>query len=472
MRPIPSVPSFALAGQPNEGKTTVMATLAEDDKAAISPVPGTTQTCQRYPVSVDGTEILVFFDTPGFENSGAVLDWFEKNRALPDPLGAFIATFKGTGKFRQETEILTPLAGGAAIMYVADASRPVRPVDQQEVEILRLTGARRIGVINSKEGQGQYLDDWKQLMARDFNHVHEFNGHKAAFRDRIKLLESARSVIQEWGAPMGRSIQALLDDWEARLRNVAGLMVQDIRALAELRERETIQNPGDEERASGQARDRLKKTIQERENTFRKKVRAIFRHSDERWLISELLEQDLFSEEVWRLLGLTRNQLLVSGALLGGLIGFWVHPHIPVFALPGAVIGAAVAWQAVKAAIHVQLPGLKWGPLSFGGGRMGGRQAEASISPQSNLFWVVLDRYLLYVELCASWAHGRREKSAGPIGDEEKKMGFTTKWKSDDRKKVSEFIANVLKRRNQEKSDNAERSLRELLLTELRNITA
>jgi len=83
----------------------------------------------------------------------------------------------------------------------------------------------------------------------------------------------------------------------------------------------------------------------------------------------------------------------------------------------------------------------------------------------------VLDRYLLYVELCASWAHGRREKSAEPIGDEEKKMGFTTKWKSDDRKKVSAFVANVLKRRNQEKLDEAERSLRAFLLAELQGLT-
>src|SRR5262245_35496454 len=101
MRPIPSIPTFALVGQPNEGKTTVMATLAEDDRAAISPVPGTTRIGQRYPVLIDDTEILIFYDTPGFENPEAVLQWFKENRTLPDPLQSFLATFADSGKFRQ-----------------------------------------------------------------------------------------------------------------------------------------------------------------------------------------------------------------------------------------------------------------------------------------------------------------------------------------------------------------------------------
>src|SRR4051812_17863072 len=94
MRPIPSIPSFALVGQPNEGKTTVMATMAEDDHAAeISPVPGTTRTCRRYPVVLNGEEIFVFYDTPGFENPAGVLKWFQDNQSLKDPLATFLATF-------------------------------------------------------------------------------------------------------------------------------------------------------------------------------------------------------------------------------------------------------------------------------------------------------------------------------------------------------------------------------------------
>lgn len=180
--------------------------------------------------------------------------------------------------------------------------------------------------------------------------------------------------------------------------------------------------------------------------------------------------------EVWRLLGLTRGQLVLvgagSGAVSGGLAALFLgHPHAAPLTMPiGAAGGAAVAWFGAEKAINVKLPRRKIGPVAFGGGKIGGRQAEASILPQSNLFWVVLDRYFLYVELCASWAHGRREKSA-PIGDEEKKMGVTTRWEGAGRKKVTEYVANILKRKDPEKLDAAERALRAFLLAELHGIT-
>ena len=477
MRPIPSIPSFALVGQPNEGKTTVMATLAEDDRAAISPVPGTTRSSRRYPVIVDGSEILVFFDTPGFENPAAALGWFEKNKELPDPLQAFISAFAGSPDFKQEKEIFQPLSQGAAAIYVADASRPIRQVDRQEVEILRLAGVRRIGVINSKEGRGQYLNDWKELMARDFNHIHEFNGHQATFRDRLRLLEAARAVIQEWEGPMNRSIQALRDDWEGRLREVSGLIIDNLRSLVLLRERATIQHPGDEKRASEEAGARLKEAVRDLERNFRKKIRRVFHHSDERWLMNDLLDYDLFSTEAWKLLGLDRWQIAAAGAAIGAVAGFVIDAHAAfttAFSVTAtfAAAGAVVAWLGADQAVDVKMPEWKFGPFSMGGGKLGGRQAEASIAPKSNMLWILLDRYLLYVQLCASWAHGRREENPAPAGENADKIGFTTNWRKSGRDKVTTFIGHTLaKRRNPEKLDAAERELRELLLSELHAMT-
>ena len=37
-----SVPRFAVVGHPNKGKSSIVATLAEDDAVQISPLPGTT----------------------------------------------------------------------------------------------------------------------------------------------------------------------------------------------------------------------------------------------------------------------------------------------------------------------------------------------------------------------------------------------------------------------------------------------
>jgi hypothetical protein len=477
MRPIPSIPSFALVGQPNEGKTTVMATLAEDDQAEISSTPGTTRFGRRYPVLIDGAEILIFHDTPGFENPEAVLQWFRDNHELDDPLQSFIDTFADTGRFHQEVEILKPLAAGAAAIYIADASRPVRPVDKDDVEILRLAGVRRIGVINPKERDGEYLHEWKKFMNTDFNHIHEFNAHRATFKDRIKLLEAARAIMQEWEGSMDRSVQALREDWEGRLRDVTTLLVEDVKILMDLRERETIQHAGDEERAAGEAKQRIMNAVRERERKFRKRVRAIFHHSDERWIVDDLLQQDLFSEEVWRLLGLTRTQLALMGAIIGAIAGGVIDAHTLAAswgagAALGFVAGAAATWFYGEKAVDVKMPRIKLGPFSIGGSKMGGKQVEASITSQSNILWVVVDRYLLYIELCASWAHGKRVKSPTRVGDDKSKRGFTTNWARDDRGKVTDFVGHIRrKKRNQEKLDDAERAMREMLLNELRNLT-
>ena len=477
MPPVLSTPSFALIGQPNEGKTTIMATLAEDDKAKISPIPGTTQTCQRYPVTIDGNEILVFFDTPGFENAEAALAWFRGNQTLPDPLVTFIETFRATGEFPQELEILRPLAEGAAVIYVADASRPVRPVDQQEVEILRLTSTRRIGVINSKEGRGEYLEDWKRLMARDFNHVHEFNGHRATLKDRLRLLEAARAIIPEWEEAMERSIKSLRTDWEGRIKEVSRLIVEDVKHFMELRKCEQIQNPGDEARAAAEAKRNFEEAVRNREQAFRTRVCRIFHHSNQKWVISDLLEQDLFSETVWRWLGLDHKQLIMAGAIIGATIGGIIDAHsgwtsLGLAMLIGGASGAAVAWWSAEKAVDVKVPRINLGPISWGGGKMGGRQAEASISSLSNFLWIILDRYLMYTQLCASWAHGRREEAAFQVDSDQLKAGFTANWKQDQRGKVMDYVGHIRrKRKNQEKLDDAERQLRELLVGELKNLT-
>jgi|GEM_PF-6189639 len=52
--PAPSVdlPRFAVVGHPNKGKSSVVATLAQNDSIAIAMEPGTTRDSHRYPIKV------------------------------------------------------------------------------------------------------------------------------------------------------------------------------------------------------------------------------------------------------------------------------------------------------------------------------------------------------------------------------------------------------------------------------------
>ena len=70
-----SVPRFAIVGHPNKGKSSIVATLAEDDDVAISPHPGTTTQARAYPMRLDGVTLYELIDTPGFQRAREMLAW-------------------------------------------------------------------------------------------------------------------------------------------------------------------------------------------------------------------------------------------------------------------------------------------------------------------------------------------------------------------------------------------------------------
>ena len=59
----PQTPTFAVVGHPNEGKSSVVATLTEDDSVRISDFPGETTICADYSVRVD-EKVLIRFQNP------------------------------------------------------------------------------------------------------------------------------------------------------------------------------------------------------------------------------------------------------------------------------------------------------------------------------------------------------------------------------------------------------------------------
>ncbi|MFW5930583.1 MAG: GTPase domain-containing protein, partial [Desulfosalsimonas sp.] len=137
-------PIFAILGHPNEGKSSVVATLAEDDSVPISPTPGETRHCREYPVIIDGSEIIRFVDTPGFQNPRAAHKRIQENGDKDNAwISAFISTHKNDPDLSDECELFSPLADGAGIIFVVDGSRPVRNTDRVEMDILRLTGLPR-----------------------------------------------------------------------------------------------------------------------------------------------------------------------------------------------------------------------------------------------------------------------------------------------------------------------------------------
>ena len=97
-----------------------------------------------------------------------------------------------------------------------DGSRPVRDDDLAEMEILRLTGRPRMAIINSKTQGKDYASDWKSEFRKHFNAIRVFNSNTANFTERIGMLESLKSIDQEWESVLSRVILAFKQDWLKR----------------------------------------------------------------------------------------------------------------------------------------------------------------------------------------------------------------------------------------------------------------
>ena len=120
-------PAFAVVGHPNKGKSSVVSTLARDDRVAVSMRSGTTTQAHSYHIEMDGQGYQLI-DTPGFQRPRKVLAWLQQQPLTADKraerVRQFLADIQCQQQFPDEIELLQPIMNGAAILYVVDGSRP------------------------------------------------------------------------------------------------------------------------------------------------------------------------------------------------------------------------------------------------------------------------------------------------------------------------------------------------------------
>ena len=460
-----TVPEFAIIGHPNEGKSSVLSTLAEDDSVRVSPIPGETVVCQGFPVRIDGREVIRFVDTPGFQNPRQVLQWMQ---AYEGPelsmLAAFIAAHRDDPAFHDDCELLAPVAAGAGVIFVVDGSRPLRHVDRAEMEILRLSGAPRMAVINCKEEEAGYLSDWQNAFRKHFNAVRLFNSCRATYRQRIELLESLKAIDQQLEPVLRTVIAAFEADWAARNQRTAAILAGML--VETLGYRRTVACTADEEQQRRQElRGEYQRFVAEREQRAREEIRRLFKHNIFNLELppQSILAEDLFSQRTWEFLGLSGGQLIVAGALGGAALGVGIDAatigaSFGLFSAVGGLIGAgATALKGRELLAGVRLLGM----------RMGGEQLQ--VGPVSNiqLLYILLDRMLIFYALVINWAHGRRdyERLAAPRPGAGK-AGLTGQWGREERA-VCGRLFQAVRRGRETEIEEASLALQELLRVQL-----
>lgn len=417
------IPSFCIVGQANQGKTTLLATLTENDKLRISNMPGTTTDATEYPVEVSGKKIMSFWDTPGFENSAEVHDWFQHHdEASHTPARDFIERFQKENEFRAECEILRPIANGAVVIFIVDSSLRIREFDKQQLAILRQCGNPRLAVIYSKDGKARHQNEWIRLLNKDFNMRVEFNAQKANVIERFRLLDKIKTIIPEWEEKMDNAIKALKKDHERRRSEAIGHLLAMLRNI--LKQRESRELDGDLEHSEIHRilQDKIRISIRKEEQRFRDKTRKTWGHSNDHWKMDELLTEDLFAKNVWKVLGMTRNQLTVVGAMAGAITGTIIDATLLGTSLmlgtaAGTIVGGVSAYMSADRVAMVSIPKWFFLPRLFRGKKLGGAQAIARVDPRSALFGILIDRGMLYLLQVIDRPHGLDDNTPTKISE-------------------------------------------------------
>ena len=437
-------PEYAVLGHPNEGKSSVVSTLAEDDTVKVSATPGETRRCQSFPVMVDGEEIIRFTDTPGFQVPGKTLAWFREYSGNPaEIVRAFIAAHEGDPLYADECELLSPVARGAGILYVVDASRPVRRNDRAEMEILRMTGCPRMAIINSKRGEVDHTESWKNEFRRSFNAFRVFNAHNANYAERLLLLESLKGIDQDWERALERVITAYRDDWARRnllcSRLMAGLLGEALRHTTTRR----WDGKGGEKPLREALLGTYQKEIAAIEKEAQQKIRRLFKHNIFNLYLPEqsILHHDLFDSRTWQVLGLSPKQLVAAAAAAGGAIGACLD-----LAAAGLSFGIFTALGSIAAAGSALAGGEKIARTRVVGVPLGGYRMAVGPAGSVQFLYVLLDRALLFYAHVINWAHGRRERVAGlreAGGEENQPSGYSSRLSAGEKEVFNRFFKAV-----------------------------
>jgi Domain of unknown function (DUF3482)/50S ribosome-binding GTPase len=403
-------PRFAIVGHPNKGKSSIVATLAEDDAVAISPHPGTTTQARAYPMRLDGEVLYELIDTPGFQRARETLAWLKAHDRGAGERAAVVAEFvkahENDPRFHDERELLTPIVQGAGILYVVDGSKPYGRQYEAEMDVLRWTGGPRMALINLISS-GDHVEEWRAALGQYFSIVRVFDAFRADFGKRIELLRAFGAIDERWAGSLNRAADALVAERERRklrvANEIADLLVAALTATATV----PLPNPDDQQQARASARAKLGDEVRRRERVARRGVEEIFRHPGlgTRETETAYLAEDVFSAQSFNLFGLSTGQLALTGAASGAVVGSVVDVALGgASLLLGAGIGAAVGAFGTLAGAgriaKVEVLGL---PL-------GGYELIVGPITDPNLPWVLLGRALLHAKLVAERNHARREE--------------------------------------------------------------
>ncbi|MGK0371341.1 MAG: GTPase Era involved in 16S rRNA processing [Glaciecola sp.] len=373
-----SAPNFAVVGHPNKGKSSIVATLSQNDAIAIALEPGTTRARQSYPLSIDGKTLYTLVDTPGFQRPRRVLEWLEAHSVSAsdhsETLRAFVVQHKNNERFTDECELLTPLIEGAGIIYVVDGSVPYSTEQEAEMTILRWTGRPSLALINTI-GSDDYSDTWQAALGQFFQVVRKFDAVRAPFEQHLSLLRAFGQLEPQWEQTLEHATHFLSKQRQQRQKQSAGIIAKALTDMMSFQEKRTLTHDQSADKNDNKLADWLRQSWyqhqRQREQTLRTDIEHLYQHQSIRRQEAELQwhsDHDLFSEDSRTHWAVSRRYLATAGFGAGAIGGVGIDAltfgaSFGTGALLGGLVGAAGSYYYGG---KLLLPVLKIGLLNNG----------------------------------------------------------------------------------------------------------
>jgi len=342
--------NVAVVGHTNAGKTSLIRTLLRDDQFGnIDETAGTTRSVEKSVIFAGDHAVINLFDTPGFEDSSALLQALEEltgnveTRTPADLLRSFISRAMDYPDFEQEIKVLRQSLNSDALLYMIDVREPLLGKYSDEVEILSKAGKPILPVFNFIAGNDEALMRWREQMARFNLHAAlEFDTVAFDFDAEKRLYQKLQSVLE----PRYHTLQTLIDYrqevWNklvhAAARRIFQLLTQVACYRLEVNGKDGI---------SDADMNAMQNFVRQAEQAALRDLLTIFAFSQKDVELHQLAvrdrqwELDIFSPQALKDFGLNAGATALKGAAAGAGIDLMVG---------GLSLGAATALGAALGA--------------------------------------------------------------------------------------------------------------------------
>ena len=428
-------PRFAVVGHPNKGKSSIVATLAQDESVQISDTPGTTIKYRSFPLKIDGKILYELYDTPGFQRARGLLAWL-KQEEVPanrkaDRVRRFVYEHRDDPLFHDEVELLAPILEGAGVIYVVDGSKPYGVEYEAEMEILRWSGQPSMALINLID-KTDYVEEWMGALDQYFRMVRVFNPMEANFSQHIALLESMAQLKEEWTTSVKQSVEIFIRYREQKINDSAELITELLSDTLSHIASFPIAGKEANKREKEEVLKQYKKDLRGVEEQTHRSIAKVWNHSRlEKETPTPLFEDiDLFSRESASLFGLSKKEMIVTGATGGALTGSGID-----LMLGGTSLMMGSAIGALLGGVGAMFGFAEIGQIKILGQTLGSRRITVGPMQNKNFPYMLLRRALYYTQEIANRPHADRSKIR--MDDE---ILFSTEWIASEQKKSLEKL--------------------------------